>query len=279
MRIVMFCSSIYSETACATGVRLSEMGYTPGGALSLSNFNRGTLLRKVGQLGAKRVANYARTKLLSRNSSRPPRLQNEYLHPWLAHGREVFQNLNQVASFYQFPVAITHDQNSPHTIASLEAWAPDLIIFTGGNILRREVLAIPRLGVLNVHLGWLPQIRGMSSPEWSVLEGVPVGVTIHFMDSGIDTGPILQRYEYPDLARSKSLTDLRHRLIAFGIDKLGDVVAALDRGTMISTPQLHWDAAASGDNQYFVMHEWLQMRAAEMMAKRIAPRLAETVHG
>lgn len=278
MRIVMLCSSVYSETACATAVRLSEMGYTPAGALSLSNFNRRTLQRKLDQWGVKRVAGYARTKLLSRDGSKPSPLQNEYLRPWLARGDHIFKSLRQVAKDCGFPLAITRDQNSPQAVASLRSWSPDVIIFTGGNILRRQVLAIPRLGVLNVHLGWLPQTRGMSSPEWSLLNSAPVGLTIHFMDSGIDTGAMLQRYEYPDLAYCTSLADLRHRLIAFGVDKLGDVVAGLDRGTMISTPQLDWDAAAYGDNQYFVMHEWLQKRAAEILTERVAS-VAETVHG
>ena len=46
MRIVILCSSVYSETACATAVRLAEMGHVPVGALSLSTLDRGTVLRK-----------------------------------------------------------------------------------------------------------------------------------------------------------------------------------------------------------------------------------------
>jgi methionyl-tRNA formyltransferase len=87
--------------------------------------------------------------------------------------------------------------------------------------LRKQLLEVPRLGVLNAHLGLLPEIRGMSSPEWSLLQHIPVGVTIHFMDTGIDTGPILQRYEFPHAPQCESLSDLRNRLIAFGIEKAG----------------------------------------------------------
>ncbi len=275
----MLCSSVYSETACAVAVRLADMGCTPAGALSVSTFNRGTLLRKLGQWGVKRVANYARTKLSSRNTSKPGRIQNEHLEPWLTRRHAVFQNLNQVANVYRFPVAITQDQNSPRAIAALKAWSPDLIVFTGGNILRREILGVPSLGVLNVHLGMLPEIRGMSSPEWSLLNGVPVGITLHFMDSGIDTGPILRKYEFPDLAHCDSLADLRHRLIAFGVEKLGDVVAALDRGTIMSTPQCDRNSASRGDNQYFVMHDWLQERAATLLAQPLRQPVSETVHG
>ena len=166
-------------------------------------------------------------------------------------------------TFYGFSVAVCNDQNAPDSIARLKEWSPDLIIFTGGNILRKQLLEVPRLGVLNVHLGLLPEIRGMSSPEWSLLNHVPVGVTIHYMDAGIDTGPFLQRYEFPDVARCESLSDLRNRLIAFGLEKAAEVIAGLDQGTISATTQSDHDE----DRQFFVMHEWLQARAAERLTK------------
>jgi len=128
------------------------------------------------------------------------------------------------------------------------------------------LLDVPRLGVLNIHLGLLPEIRGMSSPEWSLLNCVPVGITIHFMDAGIDTGPILQRFELPDVNRSKSLSDLRHRLIAFGVEKAGEVVAGFTQGAITATPQASLHSTANQDSQFFVMHERLQARAAERLA-------------
>ena len=118
-----------------------------------------------------------------------------------------------------------------------------------------------------MHLGLLPEIRGMNSPEWSLLKRIPVGITIHYVDAGIDTGPILQRSEFPDAKRCRSLSELRNRLIAFGIEQIGNVVSALDRGAISATPQSDLDK----DNQFFVMHEWLQARAAE--------RLAGAMHG
>ena len=54
MRIVVLCSSEYSETACAMAVRLAKLGHVPVGALALSTLDRGTLLRKLGQWGVRR---------------------------------------------------------------------------------------------------------------------------------------------------------------------------------------------------------------------------------
>jgi methionyl-tRNA formyltransferase len=242
-------------------VRMAELGHTPVGAVAISTLDRGTLLRKLGQRGARDVIRYARAKLIPHRGNGRVQVSNPYLQPLLKHGEGIFHSLREVAAFYGFPIAVCNDQNTPDSIAQLKEWTPDLIAFTGGSILRRKLLDVPRLGVLNVHLGLLPEVRGMSTPEWSLLKYVPVGVTIHYVDAGIDTGPILQRSEFPDTAQCESLSDLRNRLIAFGVEKAGEVVAGLDRGTISATPQSGKDE----DHQFFVMHEWLQAQAASAL--------------
>ena len=275
MRIIVLCSSVYSETACAMAARMAKSGHIPVGALALPTLDCGTLLRKVKQWGAQDVIRYARAKLIPHRSDARAQLRNPYLKPWLKSGERVFRSLREVAKGYGFPVAVCNDQNAPESIARLQEWSPDLIIFTGGNILRKQLLQVPRLGVLNVHLGLLPEVRGMSSPEWSLLKRVPVGVTIHYVEAGIDTGPVLQRREFPDAARCESLSDLRNRLIAFGVEKVAEVVAGLDRGTISATPQSDLDE----DHQFFVMHEWLQTRAAERLDQSRKAAVARMVNG
>jgi folate-dependent phosphoribosylglycinamide formyltransferase PurN len=275
MRIVILCSSVYSETACAMAVRIGKSGYVPVGAIALPAVNRATLVRKLGQWGAQDVIRYARAKLIPQRSDQQPHLRNPYLQPWLKHKDGVFRSLREVAKLHDFPVEVCNDQNSPDSVARLKEWAPDLIIFTGGNVLRKPLLDLPRLGVLNVHLGMLPEVRGMSTPEWSLLNNVPVGVTFHYVDAGIDTGPILQRHEFSEASRCTSLSDLRNRLIAFGIEKTAEVVVNLDRGTTSATPQSHSDE----DRQFFVMHEWLQARASERLIQSQTAGTAGTLNG
>lgn len=275
MRIVVLASSLYSETACAVAVRMVELGHVPVGALALHTLNRGTVLRKLGQWGVRGVARYARTQLIPHHGDRLPEVHNPYLQSLIQHEGRVFRSLREVAALHGFPVATCADQNAPESVVQLKEWSPDLIIFTGGDILRERALQVPRLGVLNVHLGLLPEIRGMSSPEWSLLKHIPVGITIHYMDAGIDTGPILQRCEFLDVARCESLSDLRNRLIAFGVEKLAEVVAALARGTIAATAQSDIDE----DHQFFVMHEWLRARAAERLAESRLAGVVGTVNG
>jgi folate-dependent phosphoribosylglycinamide formyltransferase PurN len=276
MRTVVLCSSVYSETACAMAVRLAQSGSAPVGAIALSTLDPGTLLRKLGQWGLRDVARYAVAKVFPQKTASREYLRNPYLKPLLLHRGQGFRNLREIAREYDFPIVTCTDQNAVSSVAQLKEWSPDLMIFTGGNILRKELLDVPRLGVVNMHLGLLPEIRGMSSPEWSLLKDVPVGVTVHYVDSGIDTGAILQRCEFPDAAQCDSLADLRNRLIAFGIERVAEVILALDHGSLAPSPQSELDRG----NQFFVMHEWLQTRAVERLKKNCRSSVAAgTPHG
>ncbi|MGO9405446.1 MAG: formyltransferase family protein [Terriglobales bacterium] len=260
MRVALLCSSPYSETSCAVAARLAQLGYVPVGALTLPSWDRSTLLRKLGQWGLRDSLQYAAAKLAPGKSTLRKQVRNPYLEKALRHGDGVFRSLREVARAYGFPMATCGDQNSQRAVAQLKQWSPDVAIFTGGNILRDEVLQVPRLGVLNSHLALLPEIRGMSSPEWSLLCGVPLGITIHFMDRGIDTGPILLRREFAG-GGCDSLDDLRNKMIAEGIELLAEAVAGLDRGTISSGPQDDREK----DNQFFVMHEQLKSVAANRL--------------
>ena len=261
MRVVILCSSPCSETGCAVAARLAQVGYVPVGALTLPSWDRATLVRKVGQWGMRESLNYARSKLAPGGAASPKQIRNPYLEPALRHEDRVFRNLRALASAHEFPVVTCSDQNSPRAIARLRQWSPDLAIFTGGNILRDELLKVPRLGVLNSHLALLPEIRGMSSPEWSLLYGVPLGITIHRMDSGIDTGPILLRREFAAAGNCDSLDDLRNRMIAEGIELMAEAVTGLDRGTLAVAPQPDREK----NRQFFVMHEQLKAIAASRL--------------
>jgi len=260
MRVVILCSSPYSETGCAVTARLAQLGHVPIGALTLRSWDRKTLLRKFGQWGLRDSLQYAATKLSPGKATIQKQIRNPYLESALRHGDGVFRSVREVARTYKFPVVTCREQNSPRAVAQLKQWSPDLAIFTGGNILRDEALKVPRLGILNAHLALLPEIRGMSSPEWSLLCGVPLGITIHFMDNGVDTGPILLRREF--LADGcESLADLRNKMIAEGIELIAEAVAGLDCGTISAVPQ----ADREKDRQFFVMHEQLKAMATRRL--------------
>ena len=63
------------------------------------------------------------------------------------------------------------------------------------HILKPEVLHLFPRGILNIHPGFLPFNRGRNAQIWSIVEGTPAGATLHYMDEGVDTGPIVERLE------------------------------------------------------------------------------------
>jgi folate-dependent phosphoribosylglycinamide formyltransferase PurN len=275
MRVVILCSSPYSETGVALAARLAQLGHIPVGALTLPSLDRKTILRKVGQWGLRDSYNYAVAKLGPRKSAVRRQVRNPYLEKMLQHEDRVFRNLGEVARNYGFPVITSPDQNSPAAILQIKQWSPDLAIFTGGNILRQEVLKLFRIGVLNSHLALLPEIRGMSSPEWSLLCGVPLGITIHLMDDGIDTGPILLRRKFIAPDECVLLVDLRNRMIAEGIDLIAETVRGLDSGAVTPIPQ----AEHEKDSQFFVMHDQLKALAMRRLMKNRTNPVADACHG
>ena len=65
-------------------------------------------------------------------------------------------------------------------------------------IIRDDILSIPRMGSLNIHAGLLPRNRGCNPTQWAILKNeFRTGVTLHEIDSGIDTGPIVDQREIP----------------------------------------------------------------------------------
>jgi hypothetical protein len=74
----------------------------------------------------------------------------------------------------------------------------DVILLGQSGIVPQSILEIPSLGTLNAHPGTLPQYRGMDSAAWAVHSGdySGVGSTLHWVDAGVDTGPLVRRLPY-----------------------------------------------------------------------------------
>jgi methionyl-tRNA formyltransferase len=78
-------------------------------------------------------------------------------------------------------------------LEALRAVSPDVIIvWSYSMILPPDVLAVPRHGAVNVHGGLLPGYRGGHVTQWAIINGeTESGATLHYMDDGIDTGPVI----------------------------------------------------------------------------------------
>lgn len=79
---------------------------------------------------------------------------------------------------------------------AVAAWKPDYLISVHfPHIIPRDVLSVPVVGTLNLHPAYLPWNRGWHTPTWSIYERTPFGATLHWIDEGMDTGPIALQKE------------------------------------------------------------------------------------
>ena len=85
--------------------------------------------------------------------------------------------------------------NDPKVMDALGSSAPAAVGVIGTSIIRPPVLGCVEAPMINIHAGWTPNYRGSHGAYWAVVENdiEHCGVTIHLVDSGIDTGGILRR--------------------------------------------------------------------------------------
>jgi methionyl-tRNA formyltransferase len=256
MRVAIIAPSPYSEVAARVAARLAERGTPPCGVVTLPAVHAASVLRKSTQLGPGPFIRYAVRRVLGRSASVTP-----------AATVPTAPHLTKLAARHGIPLRRVRDINGAEAVDRLRAWGAEAAVYTGGGIVRRGLLdALPR-GVLNAHLGLLPEIRGMSAPEWSLLRGVPLGVTVHLMDPGIDTGPVVCERRLPPPIPG-SLQEARARLVDIGVEALLEALDGLSSGALLPLPQERRDV----DLQHFVMHETLRSLAeARLLRMRAGP--------
>ena len=122
----------------------------------------------------------------------------------------------------------------------LAQFRPDLLVVIAyGQILSRRLLAVPRLGAVNVHASLLPRYRGPAPIQWSVINAEKeTGITTMFISEGLDEGDILLCSKTP-LTRRETSASLHDRLAGLGADLLIDTLSALEKGNIEPIPQDH----------------------------------------
>jgi methionyl-tRNA formyltransferase len=131
-------------------------------------------------------------------------------------------------------------RNNPEFRAQLEAIAPDAIIVVAyGRIIPPWMLALPRLGCINLHGSLLPRYRGAAPVQWAVANGDAfTGNTTMLLEEGLDTGPILQQ-QTVEIGPAQTAVDLFDILAKAGAPLMVETLAGLAAGTLRPQPQNH----------------------------------------
>lgn len=159
-----------------------------------------------------------------------------YLKSKLAPGNSV----KKVLTKHGVPlVQIDGRVNRPENRAKIAALKPDLLLSIGGNqIFRRPLLDVATHGCLNLHTALLPKYRGLMPTFWVLRNNEPeTGVSVFFVDEGIDSGPILvqKRVEIGD----RSQAELIKHTKKIGMDAILEGVTLIMKGgyQLIDNPE------------------------------------------
>jgi methionyl-tRNA formyltransferase len=146
--------------------------------------------------------------------------------------------VKQCALAHDIPVFQPASLKTPAAQAELAGLRPDLMVVVAyGLLLPKAVLAIPRLGCVNVHASLLPRWRGAAPIQRAILAGdSETGITIMHMDEGLDTGPMLATVSCP-IRPDDTAQSLHDRLATLGNPVLLEAIEALAAGTARPRPQ------------------------------------------
>jgi methionyl-tRNA formyltransferase len=194
----------------------------------------------------------------------PPRLVNRRALPLVGAALPA-RSLRDLAAEATAPLLSVSRLSDAETLAALAAFAPDAICvacFT--RRLPPALLALPHLGCLNAHPSLLPDNRGPDPLFWTFHAGAATtGVTIHLMDDGLDTGPMLAQTSVA-LAEGETEAALEARLATLAGVQMVAALAGLISGALTPTAQdvasatFHsWPSASD----YIIPATWTARRA------------------
>ena len=126
----------------------------------------------------------------------------------------------------------------PEFIATLRGLDPEAIVVAAyGQILPKDILAMPKFGCINIHASLLPSYRGAAPVNWAIIRGgKETGVTIMQMDEGMDTGAVLMKESIP-IDPGDTAGTLTVKLSALGASLITRAMPLIAEGKLVPMPQ------------------------------------------
>jgi methionyl-tRNA formyltransferase len=147
-------------------------------------------------------------------------------------------NFIATASGRGIPVFEPVSPNTRDFVAAMRRLEPDIFLAVGyTNLLKAELLGVPRLLAANFHASLLPAYRGKHPLYWALQNGEKwVGLTVHIMDQGLDTGDILYQVREAVLP-GDTVADLYEKLMLQSVPLVSRLLADAEAGTLRREPQ------------------------------------------
>ena len=156
-------------------------------------------------------------------------------------GRKMIMTKTAVKSLAEelsIPVYTPKTLRDESFLKLLSEISPDLIcVVAYGKILPPEVINFPKLGCINLHVSLLPKYRGAAPMQRAIIEGErETGVTVMFMDEGLDTGDIIDCVKFP-IGEQDDFEAIHDRSAEIGARLLSDTLCKIEKGEATRTPQ------------------------------------------
>lgn len=128
--------------------------------------------------------------------------------------------------------------NDGKAIKIIKDIAPDFIVVVAfGQILKKEILSLPKYKCINVHASLLPKYRGAAPINWAIIDGEEeTGISIMEMEEGLDTGDIISQKAIPILEEDDYIS-LHGKLSRLGASLLVDTIEDIKTGNYKTTVQ------------------------------------------
>ncbi len=162
-----------------------------------------------------------------------PDFEIAFIHPRDAGDTD----LRALADARDIDLMPVRDINAPDGLGYVQSKSIDLILSINcKRLFKRPLLQIPRFGAVNVHNGLLPRQRGGGGAYVGIINHEPCGMTIHFIDDGIDTGDIIAQHvvnTHPDI----TMGELQQQILDITPNAVLDALVQVKRGSVVAKPQ------------------------------------------
>jgi methionyl-tRNA formyltransferase len=254
-------SNLYSLLVTQGCIKLENVEIV--GVIALKTFTIERAWYEYTRFG-KKIFRKIFNKYFNANASLQSNIQNkagEYLSMDLGL---VHKTLKKLTGSNNIPFLKVESPNCKSSLEFLKKHSPDIILSIGSFIVEKPFLQIPKNGVFNVHMGILPEYRGIGVTEWPIIENtlkeIGLGVTLHLMERSVDTGPVLMK-RYISLTKGDTLVSLEAKYLKEMVNLMILGVQMLRDKELKTVPQ-----KKSEGKQYFETHKRMNKLAQQQLS-------------
>jgi methionyl-tRNA formyltransferase len=146
------------------------------------------------------------------------------------HNNILKKSIKEVCASNEIQIIYFDDINNINLVNKLKQLNPDLIILGGAPLIKKQIIEIPKIAVLNSHPGILPFAKGMDVVSQSIIDSIPLGVTVFKVDEGMDSGPVLLKKYFEKEVYGLKLYEIESMIEELSSNAMLEAVEIIEKG-------------------------------------------------